>query len=124
MKRTLVVIAAVFLFAGRATSQVPGEPLVYPYVAAPERQAQILDGFEEIKPGMSPSDVTSFLGQPDEIRSLLDHIKNSEPVGYTWWFIIERKAESGSVVEKAEKLVRVTFNLTDEVTHIDSWGIE
>ena len=124
MRNGYVVMAVAILLTGCTGSQVPGEPPTYPYLATAQRQAQILDGFEEIKPGMSPSDVTAFLGQPDEIRSLLDHIKNSEPVGYTWWFIIERKAESGSVDEKAEKLVRVTFDLTDEVTHIDSWGIE
>ncbi len=124
MRNGFVAIAAAIFLTCCTGSQVPGEPLTYPYVATAERQAQILDGFGEIKPGMSPPDVTAFLGQPDEIRNLLDQIKNSETVGYTWWFIIERKAETGSAAEKAEKLVRVTFDLTDEVTQIDSWGIE
>jgi hypothetical protein len=125
MRNTVFAIVAVSLLAGCAGSpSVSSQSLSYPYVATPNRQDQILNGMGRVKADMDPSDVERFLGKPDEIRKLYDRIKNADPVGYTWWYIIERHTPSGSVVEKAEKLVRVSFDLKDKVTRVDSWGIE
>jgi hypothetical protein len=125
MKEFYVAMFAAILLAGCAGSQtIPSHSLTYPYVASPKRQAQILNGLGKVEAGMSPSEVKSFLGDPDEIRELYDRIKNAEPVGYTWWFIVERKSEAGSVVEKAEKLVRVSFDVNDKATQVDSWGLK
>ena len=125
MKTTFLIVLTGIAFVGCA-GPIPSrqQALTYPYVASPERQAEILGGMDQIKTGMAPSDAERCLGKPDEIRKLYDRIKTADPVGYTWWYIIERQAASGSVVEKAEKLVRVSFNLKDRVTRVDSWGIE
>jgi len=97
--------------------------LKYPYIASSERQIQIREGMTKIKAGMMTSDVMSILGKPDEINELYDRIKNPHTIGYTWWYILERQTESGSVNDKAEKLVRVSFNLKNRVTRVDSWGM-
>lgn len=128
MKHFVAILAMAALITGCANSHSTSEPsLTYPYVATPEREAKILKGMEKVKVGMASSDVRNVLGEPDEVRKLYDpniNLKNREPIGYTWWFIIERKVESGSVNEKAEKLFRVSFDLEDKITQVDSWGIK
>ena len=128
MKYFVAILAMAALITGCENSHSVSKPsLTYPYVATPERRAHILEGMEKVKAGMTPTDVRNVLGEPDEIRKLYDpniSLKNREPIGYTWWFIIERKVESGSVNEKVEKLFRVSFDLEDKITQVDSWGIK
>lgn len=96
----------------------------YPLVAAPERAAKIRDGFSLIRAGMSPAEVMALLGEPDEINPLYEpRVKNAEVIGYTHWYVIRRLAKHGSVNEKQESLVRVSYSLNDRVSRIDAWGL-
>jgi outer membrane protein assembly factor BamE (lipoprotein component of BamABCDE complex) len=72
---------------------------------------------------MTRTQVVTILGEPEEIRPLYEpKIWNAKRIGTTYWFIIERRKPSGSVNERAEKLVRVAFDLNQLVTRVDHWG--
>jgi hypothetical protein len=74
---------------------------------------------------MTVEQVKSVLGDPDEIKELYEpKIKTPKQIGNTYWYIIQRLQESGSAVDKAEKLVRVSFSLKGRVTAIDYWGFD
>ncbi|MFZ2266965.1 MAG: hypothetical protein WAV95_05235 [Azonexus sp.] len=96
----------------------------YPLVAAPERAAKIRDGFLQVRAGMSPAEVMAILGEPDEIHPLYEpRVKSAEVIGCTHWYVIRRLAKHGSVDEKQESLVRVSYSLNDRVSKIDAWGL-
>lgn len=96
----------------------------YPLFATPERAAKIRNGFPRIRAGMSPAEVMAFLGEPDEIHPLYEpRVKNAVVIGYTHWYVIRKLAKHGSVNEKQESLVRVSFSLNDQVSKIDAWGL-
>jgi hypothetical protein len=126
LSKLAVIIALVGLFAGCGTSQPPASHgLVYPYVASAERQAQIVKGMGKIREGMSPSDVEAVLGKTDMVMDLFNRGEvNPKPIGYTWWYILQRKTDKGSSAEREEKLVRISFDLGDKVTKVDFWGID
>lgn len=117
------------LFSTLATAGVDGIPPVrkittYPYIATPERAEVIRRGLANISVGMSPSEVATVLGEPDEIYPLyVPGHKRSEVVGYTQWYIIQRLAENGSANQKQESLLRLSFDLDGKVSKIDSWGL-
>lgn len=74
---------------------------------------------------MSLIEVKSILGEPDEIRLLYgSSTGNEKPVGYTYWYIIRRAVKNGSVNEKQEVLVRVSFDRKGLVTKVDHWGFD
>jgi len=101
------------------------QAIEYPYFASTERASQIRNQFVKIKEGMSPTEVKEIMGDPDEIRDSFKSIKKSSPkTGYTYWYLIQRKVEHGSVLERDEKLVRISFNLNDRVTYINHWGFD
>jgi hypothetical protein len=95
----------------------------YPYYASPERKRNIVDGYQKIKTGIDANEVKRILGEPDEELDLYDprNIKVGRKVGFTYWYLIQRVKDSGSQIEKDEKLVRVSFNLDGKVTHVDRW---
>jgi hypothetical protein len=100
------------------------EIATYPFFASPERALAIRSGFARIVAGMSPSQVASVLGEPDEVRTAYEpKIKRAKVVGYTYWYVIRRLRRDGSVVEKQEALVRVFFGLDDRVVKVDAWGL-
>lgn len=103
---------------------VSAETIVkYPYYASPERSLLITTNYTEIKTGDSIDKVLKKLPSPDEVHDLYEpKVFRPNIIGKTYWYIIQRKAESGSVNEKDEKLVRVSFNLQEIVTKIDHWG--
>jgi hypothetical protein len=95
-----------------------------PFFASPERAAAIREGFGRVVPGMSPAQVASILGAPDEIREAYEpKIKNAKLIGYTQWYVIRRLVRDGSVNDKQEALVRVLFGLDDRVVKVDTWGL-
>ena len=94
----------------------------YPYHATPEREQAILEGFTMVQPGMSIVQVKDILGEPDEVRDLYEPNKTAtDPIGFTYWYLIQRLKESGSQAEKGEKLVRVSFGLNGKVSGVDKW---
>jgi hypothetical protein len=126
MKTTFLIVLTGIAFVGCA-GPTPSrqEALAYPYVASRERQAEILNGMDRIKTGMTPSEVKATLGKTDFVYDLFNRgMKDSSPIGYTWWYILQRKTDTGSFAEREEKLVRVSFDLEDTVTKVDFWGID
>jgi hypothetical protein len=100
------------------------EITTYPFFASPERANAIRTTFRRIVAGMSPSEVVSVLGEPDEVRTTYEpKIKNPKLVGYTYWYVIRRLRRDGSFNEKQESLVRVFFGLDDRVAKVDAWGL-
>ena len=84
MKRIQIALALFAFCTGcHGNLKRPHSQLVYPYVATPQREAQIRAGMARIKIGMSPNAVRSILGEPDEVRDLLDknNIKRAKPIG-------------------------------------------
>lgn len=97
----------------------------YPFVAARARAAEIVSGFPKVKAGMLPFEVRAILGEPDEVHILYEpRIKKPKTIGCTRWYIVRRLVQSGSVNDKKEALVRVSFDLDRRVFHVDHWGLE
>ena len=97
----------------------------YPFIAKPERAALIRSQYKRVKTGMSSEDVQQLLGEPDEVRPVFEpRILNSRLIGYSHWYVIRRLAKSGSVNDKNEALVRVTYDRSDRVTRVDDWGLD
>jgi hypothetical protein len=129
----LVVVAAACMGADTGHAQgtealrkkiATREIVTYPFVATPRRAATIREGFPRVRTGMSPAEVMALLGEPDEIRPLYaPQMKNGKVIGYTHWYVIRRLTKHGSVDEKGEALVRVSFGLDDRVSGIDDWGL-
>ena len=117
IKVTFTLIALI-LFSPRVLSD-----LEYPYIATNERADFIKQQYKKIKNGDSEEKVIEILKQPDEVRDLYEPIiKKGKVAGKTYWYIIQRISKSGSVNEKQEKLVRISFDLKGMVTRIDYWG--
>ena len=97
----------------------------YPYIASEERQEFIKENYKKIQINQTEQEVKQILGTPDEILLLYEpKIKKPEKIGFTFWYILQRLKENGSQNEKAEKLVRISFNIDGKVTAIDQWGLE
>ena len=92
--------------------------LSYPYIANDARANLIKTQYETIRLGDSELTVLDKLPNPDETRDLYE----PKITGKTYFYIIQRMVESGSVNEQNEKLVRVTFNLDGRVTRVHNWG--
>ena len=74
---------------------------------------------------MSVKQVIGILKEPDETNPTFEpKIWKPKQIGYTYWYLIQRKVKNGSVVEKDEILVRVAFDLNWVVTGVDHWGFE
>lgn len=96
----------------------------YPYRVSKDRALEIKQKFIQIKIGMNQANVEKILGKPDEILERYEPIvKNGKKIGLTYLYIIQRLSKNGSVNQKGEKLVRISFDLKGEVTKVDSWGL-
>ncbi len=74
---------------------------------------------------MAPQEIESLLGEPDETHPLYEaKISNAKQIGYTQWFLIQRRTDKGSVKDKDEKLVRVSYDLDWKVTVVEHWGFD
>jgi len=116
--RTIILMLILFPF-----SSVTEAELIYPYIASAERTKLIKGQFRNIKKGVSKAAVLKYLAEPDEILDLYEpKMYKPKVIGETYWYIIQRNSKSGSVIEKNEKLVRVSFNLKGQVTEVTHWG--
>lgn len=97
----------------------------YPFVATPKRAATVTRNFDKIANGMTPGEVKAVLGEPDEVRPLYGpRIKSAagpQRIGHTYWYVLRRARETGSVDEKDESLVRVTFGNDGAVIEVVRW---
>ena len=121
----IVIIALSINFAFAQSDTVEKSIKTYPYYASKPRAAQIKGKYKKIEKGMTTKQVTQLLGQPDEIRPLYEpKIKNPRQIGYTHWYLIQRKTDKGSQNDKDEKLVRVSYGLDWIVMSVDHWGFD
>lgn len=121
----LIVYFAVISAMASESSFVEKEINKYPFSASAERSATIRSRYQRVAVGMSPTEVKSILGEPDEIRRLYSaSIGNEKHIGYTYWFVIRRAVENGSVNERQEVLVRISFDLKGLVMKVDHWGFD
>jgi len=95
----------------------------YPYIATSERATLIKNEYKNIKEGDTKRSVVLIMNEPDEIHELYEPIKyKPKVIGKTYWYIVQRISNTGSVNEKKEVIVRVSFDLNDTVTKVDRWG--
>ena len=121
----VIVILALTVSKSFAQNVMESKHIKYPYYASKERTDQIKNNYKKVQKDMSPQQVKSLLGEPDETTLLYEpKIWNAKQTGYTRWFIIQRKCENGSVKEKDEKLVGVRYDLQWKVTDVDHWGFD
>lgn len=124
MKYLLFGLIVLFSFSC-ACSRETNSQLKYPYIASIERADQIKNNYKKVSVGQSQDDVKTVLGNPDQILPSYEPImKNPGIIGETYWYIIQRLKENGSVNEKQEKLVIISFDFDGKVTEIDFWGLE
>jgi len=91
----------------------------YPYVASEKRKAVIIDNMNKLKRGMTKNQVIELMTYPDEVNLTYKTIKiksDNKTLGFSMVYILERKQESGSVTEKRDKLIRIHFNNSYELT--------
>ncbi len=111
---------AVLNFGCSCTSQ-PAAPVTKPLNANAQREAQILGGSAEVKPGMTTADVERLMGKSDDVKPLYEPvIINPKRKGTTHWYVIEGN------LQKIEsfKGVRVSFDLEGRVTAVDGFRLE
>lgn len=107
------------------SSFVEREIRKYPFSASAERTTTIRNRYQRVIVGMRPTEVIAILGEPDEIRRLYSASSGTKKhIGYTYWFVIQRAVENGSVNERQEVLVRVSFDLIGLVMNVDHWGFD
>ena len=99
----------------------------YPYYASEQRKTTILNGVKRLVVGMPRAEVVKIMGEPDEITKTyqtLGAMKKGQASGYSYVYLIQRKQELGSIVERQEKLYKLSFNLTDVLLRVESDGIQ
>ena len=97
--------------------------ITYPYLASPDRQAQIRHQYPRIKAGMTEKEVRALLGNPDVVSDLYEHVKASKPVGSTLWYVVSQQKEHGSENEVLRKAVAIRLDMSGRVTRVDPLGL-
>ncbi len=124
----LLALASVLLSVGLgACVRAPAsgkKQIRYPYHASAERKEAIIKGLSHVKVGMSIEETVRVLGEADEITPLFepDPIWGKQ-IGYSYWYLVQRLVESGSVEARAEKLLVLRTDLLKKVKTVDHWGI-
>jgi len=117
----LVLVLSTFAYS---TELKINKKISYPYKATEEKTKRIEIETKKITLGMSGSEVIGILGEPDETHPLYEpKIKQPTQIGYTHWYLIQRLKENGSVIEKQEKAVRITYDLDWTVIGINLLGL-
>ena len=127
MKHILIILIAFTFSTGASLAQnmTKNRQISYPYFATSERSNQIENNYKKIEIGMTPQEIKSLLGEPDEMHPLYEaKILNAKQIGHTQWFLIQRRTDKGSVKDKDEKLVRVSYDLNWKVIVVDHWGFD
>jgi hypothetical protein len=128
MKVSSVLILAITLSSNPTFAQSEvAEKLIkaYPYYASEQRTAQIKSSYKQIQKGMTTEQVKKLLGEPDEIRPAYEpEIWNPNQIGYTHWYLIQRKTDTGSQNDRDEKLVRIFYDFKWSVVKVDHWGFD
>lgn len=108
-----------------ASELIINKNIKYPYIATPARAEKIKNEYKNIIVGMSAEQVLGVLNLPDRTHPLYEpKIYKPDQIGYTHWYLIQQMKEFGSVKEKKEILVRVSYNLNWIVIKLDDWGFD
>jgi hypothetical protein len=95
----------------------------YPFAASGERATRIRAKYHDVTIGMIVSGVKMLLGEPDEVGPLYGADgKSGKVIGHAYGYVLRRRKEDGSAVEKDEELVRVSFDLSGRVSRVDYLG--
>ena len=106
------------------------ESIDYPYVASKKRKTVIINNMNKLKKGMTKNQVIELMTYPDEVNSTykIKKIKSennmAQRLGFSMVYILERKQKSGSVTEIREKLIRIHFNNSYELTWAYSVAVD
>jgi hypothetical protein len=83
---------------------------------------QIHNGAMAIDRGMSVADVKARMGEPDEIHPIFDKDNWNKQIGIAYVYLLQRRSDRGSIIERDEHLVRITFDIVSEnVDEVVSW---
>ncbi|MCD4664030.1 MAG: hypothetical protein K8R68_02090 [Bacteroidales bacterium] len=100
------------LYSCSQENKIYNAQIEYPYVASEKRQDTILQNMNKLEKGITNNEVLKLLSLPDEINPTYPPNKTGKKeIGYSYVYIIERKQETGSQIEKSEKLIRIHYNL-------------
>ncbi|MCK4663982.1 MAG: hypothetical protein KAT68_14030 [Bacteroidales bacterium] len=100
------------LYSCSQENKIYNDKIEYPYVALEKRQDTILQNMNKLEKSMTNNEVLKLLSLPDEINPTYPPDKTAKKaIGYSYVYIIERKQETGSQIEKSEKLIRIHFDL-------------
>ena len=88
------------------------ESINYSYIAPEKRKMVILGNMNRLQKGMPINEVVQILNHPDEIHATFKGIKfkSNKKIGFSLTYLLDRKQPSGSVNQKAEKLLKIHFN--------------
>ncbi len=98
----------------------------YPYVAIEKRKIAILENMNKLEKGMTKDHVIKLLTKPDEANLTYNFrkAKSDNIIGFSLVYILRRNAESGSVLEKNEQLIRIHFDNSEKLIWTYSIDIE
>ena len=123
MKYFLAIISSILIASSLLLAQ--DKTISYTYYASNQRATRIKNNYLKVETGMTLQQVKAILGEPDETLPLYEpKIKNPKQIGHTAWYLIQRKTDNGSVNDKDEKLVRLSYDLNWKVSGIDHWGFD
>jgi hypothetical protein len=87
----------------------------YAYVATPEREAQIVEGFSKLKVGQTREEVRAALGPPDKRNRSYAKVKQAKPPFLGWCYTYKIKMRGGASNEN-NVCVQVFFNPAGKLT--------
>lgn len=112
---------------GSDAASASSSGMKYPYYATEQRKATIFAGIKRLVIGMPRAEVVKIMGEPDEITKTyqtLEAMQKGQSSGYSYVYLIQRKQELGSIVERQEKLYKLSFNLNDILMRVESDGMQ
>ena len=126
MKKYYLILAfacAVFGLEGCINKPEKKEGKIsYPYFASVHRKKEILDGVKRLHVGMHVNQVRKIMGVPDEINDTFRFIKNGKEIGFSYQYLLQKKEEYGSVIERDEKLIKLMFGNDSKLQKIYDWS--
>ena len=99
-------------------NEARSDMLAYPYKADRERLDQIDKGVERVEMGTSSDEVIRLMGNPDEVKDLLDKDNWDKIIGFSFVYIKQRDKARGSLNEMNSDVIRIRFNKKKEVIQI------
>jgi hypothetical protein len=92
-----------------------------PYEATPERARQIRDGYHRVRLGASVAEVTTVLGDPDEVHPRYEpFIYRPRRIGTVDLYYLAKPDDRSENMRG----VRVSFDLDGRVSKVDHWGFD